>query len=41
LIPLVSQKDKLKGLSEDEYALLGRPDQTNCIKATRNFFKYF
>jgi hypothetical protein len=37
-----SQKDKLKGLSEDDIiALLGRPDQNELYKRNEKFFKYF
>jgi hypothetical protein len=39
---LVSQKDKLKGLSEDDIlALLGHPDQNELYKRNEKFFKYF
>jgi len=39
---LTSQKDKLKGLSEDDIiALLGRPDQNELYKRNEKFFKYF
>jgi len=39
---LVSQKDKLLGLSEDDViALLGRPDQNELYKRNEKFFKYF
>jgi hypothetical protein len=39
---LTSQKDKLKGLSEDDLlALLGRPDQNELYKRNEKFFKYF
>ena len=39
---LVSQKDKLKGLSEDDIiALLGRPDQNELYKRNQKFFYYF
>ncbi len=36
------QKDKLKGLSEDDIIkLLGRPDQNELWKRNQKFFKYF
>ena len=39
---LATQKDKLKGLSEDDIiALLGRPDQNELYKRNEKFFKYF
>ena len=39
---LTSQKDKLKGLSEDDViALIGRPDQNELYKRNEKFFKYF
>ncbi len=39
---LESQKDKLKGLSEDEVIkLLGRPDQNELYKRNQKFFYYF
>jgi hypothetical protein len=39
---LTSQKDKLRGLSEDDIiALLGRPDQNELYKRNEKFFKYF
>ncbi len=39
---LDSQKDKLKGLTEDDViALLGRPDQNELYKRNEKFFKYF
>jgi hypothetical protein len=37
-----SQKDKLKGLSEDEILkLLGRPDQNELYKRNQKFYHYF
>jgi len=42
LAPLQEQKDKLKGLSEDEIIkLLGRPDQNELYKRNQKFYKYF
>jgi hypothetical protein len=39
---LTDQKEKLKGLSEDDViALLGRPDQNELYKRNEKFFKYF
>jgi hypothetical protein len=39
---LISQKDKFKGLSEDDViALLGRPDQNELYKRNEKFYKYF
>lgn len=39
---LKAQKDKLKGLSEDDIMkLLGRPDQNELWKRNQKFFKYF
>jgi hypothetical protein len=39
---LTSQKNKLKGLSEDQIiALLGRPDQNELYKRNQKFFYYY
>ena len=39
---LSSQKDKLKGLSEDEILkLLGRPDQNELYKRNQKFYHYY
>lgn len=39
---LSSQKDKLKGLSEDDILkLLGRPDQNELYKRNQKFYHYF
>lgn len=38
----VSQKDKLKGLSEDDILkLLGRPDQNELYKRNQKFYHYY
>lgn len=42
LVSLTSQKDKLKGLSEDGILkLLGKPDQNELYKRNQKFFYYF
>lgn len=42
IAPLKEQKDKLKGLSEDDIIkLLGRPDQNELWKRNQKFYKYF
>jgi hypothetical protein len=39
---LFSQKDKLKGLSEDDILkLIGRPDQNELYKRSQKFYHYF
>jgi hypothetical protein len=41
LAPMKDQKDKLKGLSEDDIVdLLGRPDQNELWKRNQKFFHY-
>lgn len=42
IIPLQSQSEKLKGLSEDEViTLLGRPDRNELYRRSEKFFEYF
>ncbi|MBS1487477.1 MAG: hypothetical protein JST43_07790 [Bacteroidetes bacterium] len=42
IAPLSEQKDKLKGLSENDITrLLGRPDQNELWKRHQKFFYYF
>ena len=39
---LIRQKDKIKGLSQDDVVkLLGRPDQNELYKRNQKFFYYF